>query len=322
LKSLWRGILVAVLVSFLVPWPGFSQDGGDGIRVLEVDDQPTGPRTRAVNRILAVVENQAITMREYELEFGDTEVTRPRLNRLINRALIQQAGRESGIILDRARVRNFVDSRVQSIKQRGASAFDRFLRQRGITEAEYRSRLIQQIRNQRLRSRVLIRFYPQLAQPDTRAAQQLIKGRMMVLPDSGTAYEVYRALKQDPTMSTWDREFQEHSRKLGFMDENGELDWFTWGTYSREIEYRFFKNDLLRLSRPFQLRGQYALVIPTGFRLNTLARTASEDLFRLYESFRRRFYTEQLSERLRDRYSVNIPESVQQELNRNVQPDG
>lgn len=315
-----RGMILAFLL-MVVSAPAVAQDnGGEGIEILEIDDEAvrTQPGSRSVNRILAVVEDQAITMREYVEEFGDTRLERPRLNRLIDKELIKQAGREAGIILNRRRVETFVDSRIQQVKQQGPGAFQQFLRQRGLTESAYRRRLMNRIRDQRLRSQVLIRNFPQLAQPDTRAAQQLIKGRLMILPDSATAFSVYRSLRASPSMATWNRLFEQHSRKLSFMDEHGELDWFSWGTYSREIEYHFFKNDLFRMSRPFQFRGSYGLVIPTGFRLDTLNESVSNDMFTLYESFRRRYYAEQLSEQLRDRFSVNIPQSVRQEFSGSV----
>lgn len=118
-------------------------------------------------------------------------------------------------------------------------------------------------------------------------------------------------------MSTWDDLYDKHARELSFVDDLGRLDWFQWGTYSQEIEYRFFKNDLFRLSRPFEIRDNYGLVIPTGFRLDTLGGPASQDQIRLYESYRRRHFSNRLSGVLRERYSVNIPDSVREKLGSN-----
>lgn len=295
---------------------GTSALHAQGIRVLEVDDQPTDPSeiSESIDRILAIVEDRPVTYRQYVQEFGDTKIQRDRLQRLIDQALIRVAGRQAGVLLEKPRLKQIVDSRVQQIRQQqGSEAFKRFLAQRNLSEKEFRRELLKQIRDQRLQSEVLVRFFPSVLRPDTRAAQQLVRGRLMIVSDSSTADRVYQKVSDSPVMATWNRLYEKHGQSIPFLGSHGELDWFRWGTYRPEIEYPFFEHDLFRMSQPFRVGNRWGIAIPTGFRYET-AEGTTEGTSQAFERYRRRYFTEQLSNSLRERYTVRIPQSVEKML--------
>ena len=300
--------------------PAYAQNSIDVNRGLTVDSQnaPSPQMQESIDRILAIVEDQAVTYREYVRTYGDTDIDRDRLEELIDKELIRQAGREAGVLLQREQVQQFADSRIQEIyQQEGESSFQRFLEARQMTEEEFRQSLIRRIRDQRLRSQVLIRFFPEVIRPDTQAAQQLVRGRLMIVDDKKTADDIYQKISQDPVMSTWNRLFEEHARPVPFVGENGKVNWFRWGTYRAQIEYPFFKNDLFRLSSPFQIGEDWGLAIPTAFRFQTTDDSTQESL-RAFEQHRRRFFSERLTDVLREQYTVRIPSSVEQELDQDA----
>ncbi|MFB6355313.1 MAG: hypothetical protein ABEJ65_02215, partial [bacterium] len=287
-------VLLFVLGISFTPGSLYAQDDSS-IRVLEVDDKtPKSDQPRAVNRILATVGDRAITLADYKRAFGTRKLTKSNLVTLIERWLIRESSRNFGIILQRDRVRRFVDEKLKKIKKRAGDRFSRLLKKKGMTLEEYRKTLEVSTRDRLLKDRVLVRHFPRVVRPDTGAAFKQVKARLMILPDSSTAWKVHRTLRDSPTLSTWEQLYEKHSQKPGFVDEGGRLDWFFWGHYNKTIEYEIFRHERWQLSDPFKVRGSWAIVLPAGNRLSPSPPPNFRQTLRTYKSYLRKKYSDQL----------------------------
>ncbi len=184
---------------------------------------------------------------------------------------------------------------------------------RGTTEDQLRNQFRERIKQQSLESRVLSEYFPQIRSEDTRPAYVSVRARLMYLNSLDRAWYVYRWLQDQPSESTWNRLFDRHSRKISLMSDQGDLGWFHWGRFSPEIEYRIFRLPLYTVSRPFELRDGYALVYPTGYRLDP-TNPKTSDSIQVYQRYRRRFLLEKLYERLREEMNLVIPTSVRNRI--------
>ncbi len=254
-------------------------------------------------------------MKHYRDRFGDTDLKTTRLRQLIEARMIQQRAREMEVLLQKQRVEAFVDDRIDSmVEENGSDAFDQYLRSQGWSREEYRLRLRSQIRDEMLRGRVIARTYPEVQDSDTYPAYRQIRARMILVEDSSTARSIHRNLSDSPAESTWNRMFEEHSLKLSFMGPHGDLGWFQWGHFDREIEYQIYRLPEYGFSEPFVVRGRYALVHRTGTRSVPNPQGDTGAVLRTEQRLRAHFYEDRLLRELRRRYSVVVPRSVRGQL--------
>ncbi|MFP4686716.1 MAG: SurA N-terminal domain-containing protein [bacterium] len=272
-----------------------------------------GPRS--LNRALALVGDSVITLRDYRSQFKDTQITRPRLDHLIDQALIDFAASDMGISITDENTRQMVDQRLEAIiNSGGEEQFRSYLEAEGLTEKQFREQMQEQSKSEMLLSQVIARSFPEFAVPDTFTAGARLKARLMIIDDRQTANEVFEKLGKKPTEEEWNRLYEEHSRPQWFVGEYGKLDWFGWGSFHEDIEYHLFKLPLYALSEPFHYRGDYLLVWKTGIRYPSPGTAPEMEELQYFEQLRQKFYHERLLELLRDHYAVEIPDSVLRQI--------
>ncbi len=274
----------------------------------------TGLDPRPINRVLAVVGDRAVTMRDYQERYGESSLTRDRLRNLVDRLLLVQAARDRDLLPDTGQVDRLVQRRMDMMRERAGSRFRKFLRQRSLSEAEFRRRIRERIQREIVTSRLMREVYPSDDRRDTRPAGARVRARLILVESLPRAWDLYRWLNRDPRQSTWNRLFERYSVKLGRMGEGGDLGWFHWGQFSPAIEYRLYRLPLHAISRPFALRDRYAIVMPTGLRLDPEESSLDPDALEAYRGYRRRFLREELADRLRESYAVTIPPSVRRRM--------
>jgi hypothetical protein len=308
---------VAVLLGIVFLFPDPLQAADTGNEVISIDTDAISENLPSdepvpVNRVLAIVDDQVITMSDYRAEYGDTVLTYGRLEPLIDRSLILAESADRKISLPEGRLDRLVERQVSRMKQ-APGGLERMLRSRGLTEENFREGLRQRIKTRFLESRVLTRMYPQVQDGDTQSALVSVRARLMYVDNLRQAWRLYGWLQAQPTQETWNRLYENYSRKLGLMGEHGDLGWFQWGQYNRTIEYEVFKSPLYTVSHPFALRDGYAMIYPTGYRLDPAIDNPSRAI-KVFKRYRRRFYVDRMYERLRREQSVIIPTSVQDRL--------
>lgn len=308
-------LAVFVLLSFPTVLP--AQD--TSVEIISVDEDPfkteeeTGPVP--VNRILAVVGEQVLTMDEYQTRYGDTRLSQRRLRPLVNQMLLEKAASDREVSLSESRVDRLVNRQVDRMS-RAPGGLDRVLRREGLTESEYRGQLRRRLKKQGLESRLLPEFFPGLDNSDTRPASVSVRARLMLVDDVASAWRIYGWLNDQPSERTWNRLFDEYSRRMGLMGKYGDLGWFQWGHFNSKVEYRIFTLPLYAVSEPFPLQDGYALVYPTGYRF-TPNESPGSTARKAYRRYQRRYYREQLYDRLREDYPVSYPSSVRRQLGMN-----
>lgn len=308
-------VLLLVFVLAASAAPVTAQD--TSVEIISVDEQPfetraseTGPV--AVNRVLAVVGEQVLTMGDYRKRYADTELTYARLRPLVNRMLLKEAARSRDVSFSESRLDRLVERQMQRFSS-APGGLQRVLDQRGLTRDAYRRQLRRRIEKQALESRLLPEFFPALDESDTRPASVSVRARLILVDSVSRAWQIYDWLNDQPSELTWNRLFDRYSRQLSLMGSHGDLGWFQWGHFNRQVEYRIFKLPLYTVSKPFRLRNGYALVYPTGYRF-TPDKTPGKTALRAYRRYQRRYYRGKLYEKLRNNYSVNYPASVQRQL--------
>lgn len=286
----------------------------------EPDSPGAGPSApdldpRPINRVLAVVGSRAVTLRDYRNRYGDTRVTRDRLRSLVDRLLVAEAARDRDLLPDTGQVDRYVQQRMSAMRERAGSRFEQYLRRNDLSEDEFRRELHDRIRREIVTARLVNELFPSDDRRDTRTAGAQVRARLIVVEELSRAWDLYRWLNRDPRRATWNRLFDRHSARLGLMGEHGDLGWFHWGRFNPAIEYRVYRLPLHGISRPFSLRDRYAIVMPVGLRLEPDHGSLDPDALEAYEGYRRRFYQEELADRLREKYAVSIPPSVRRQLN-------
>lgn len=315
------GIIVIFLVGMNANTPTIAQENGDDsdgrIEIISVDEKPLqeddlveGPVP--VDRILAVVGEEVLTMGDFRGQYGDTVITYGRLEPMLDRLLLLEAARRKEISAPEDRVDQLIERQIKRFENR-PGGLDRLLEARNLTRARYEKQLRRKVEKQMLESRVLANVFPQIRNSDTSPAYASVRARLLYVNDLVEAWRIYGWLQDQSTESTWNKLYQRHSRKLSLMGESGDLGWFNWGRFNQTIEYQVFKLPLYTVSRPFTLRDGYALIYPTGYRLGPTNPEASDSL-KAYRNYRRRYFQEKLYERLREKYSVVIPTSVKKSL--------
>ncbi len=286
------------------------------VKRLRIDEKAlegeTIPKGDPVDRLLCGVDTQVITMADYRARYGDTVLTYGRLEPMINQLLLLAEARNREISISQDRLDRLVEKQMDRLQKR-SGGIDSILRQRGLTEKQFRSQLRRRIKTKFLESRVLGEVFPAIRSQDTRPASVSVRARMILVDKLTEAWRLYRWMKSQPTKKTWNRLFENHSKKISLMGDHGDLGWFGWGQFNRKIEYRVFKLPLYTVSEPFRLQEGYALVYPTGFRRKSTLSEPSET-FKAYRRYRSRFLREKLYDRLRREKSVIIPTSVKDRL--------
>lgn len=314
-KSSLLLLVLTSLTAVLCVGPLRAQD--DGVRVIGIDDETLDTPIRSdkpvpVNRVIAVVDDRVLTMADYRAEHGDTVLTHGRIDPMIDRLLLLEAAEQAEVQAPEERIDQMVDRQLDRMGQQ-PGGLERMLRQRQLTEQQFRNQLRRRIKKQALESRVLVEYYPEVRDQDTRPAYVSVRARLLYVDSAERAWRIYGWLQDQPTEATWNRLYEDHSRKLSLMATHGDLGWFNWGQYSRSIEYPIYKIPLYTVSRPFPLRDGYALVYPTGYRLDPTNPEASRSL-KVYRQYQRRYLLEQLYERLRDEMNVIVPTSVERRM--------
>lgn len=312
--------LSIIFLSFALVVPtGTVMANDTSVRIIGINGEPSEtaepqPRDRPipVNRVLAVVNDRVITMQEYRAEHGDTVLTYGRLEPMIDRLLLLEAAGDTLLQKVEGRVDNLVERQLDRIR-RQPGGLERLLRMRGTTEEQLRDQFRKRIKQQSLESQVLSDYFPQIQNEDTRPAYVSVRARLMYVDSLDRAWNVYRWLQDQPSEGTWNRLFDRYSRKISLMGNHGDLGWIHWGRFSPEIEYRIFRLPLYTVSRPFELRDGYALVYPTGYRLDPTNPEASDSI-KVYRRYRRRYFVDRLYERLREEMNVVIPTSVSNQM--------
>jgi parvulin-like peptidyl-prolyl isomerase len=287
------------------------------VQIIDIDKkafkEDTTPESVPVNRVLAVVDEQVITMADYQSKYGDTVLTYGRLQPLIDQLLLLAAAKDRKRSIPDDRLDKLVEQQIARINRR-PGGLKTVLRRRGLTKRQFRSQLRRRLKTQFLESRVLAKEFPEIRNQDTQPAYVSVRARLMVVDDMAKAWRIYRWLQTQPSQTTWNQLYEKYAEKMSILGNDGDLGWFTWGQYNQKIEYRVFKLPLYAVSRPFKLRDGYALVYPTGYRLEPTVPEPSR-AFKVYQGYRRRFLREKLYERLRQRKSVVIPSSIRDRLN-------
>ncbi len=287
---------------------------------VEEELQPVHPYTlpegEEINRLLAVVEDRAITLQEYRKFFGESELSRDNLRKIIDEKLIEKALDEFIEARESEQITSMVRRQLEAMKQQeGPQQFQQFLQERELSEEEF----VEQMVTQEKEMILLQRLFPDALQgiPDITA---MIRGRLMHLEDSERAREIQSKLADTPTIDHWNKLYGQHSKPLPALDlgKNGDLGWFHWGSHGPEIEYRFFQLSNYEVSEPFQVGGFHLIAFKTGTRAGFPDARPSPGMGAAYEEYTRRFlenYREKLPEILRDEFAVRFPPSVVQELN-------
>jgi len=267
-----------------------------------------------INRLLAVVENKAITLQDYRQYFGDTDLTRENLDEIIDQKIIEIAMEK--IIPSRLeeQISANIRQHVQRMKQQdGVENFRRFLDQQQLTEEEFIEHLMRQEKSMFL----LRRVFPEAARAKP-GITSITRGRLMIFESENTAQKVYNNLQDSPTLQTWKKMFENYSLKPSFLEEYGNLGWFNWGTRTREIEYQFFQLSQFEVSKPFKDDNHYMIAYKTGVRLSPPGQSPSPAIANAYEELTRRYfeenYQDKLPGRLRQQLTVIHPSSVIREL--------
>ncbi len=270
---------------------------------------------RSVNRVLAIVGDSVITLREYQQKFADTTLVKERLEDLIDQTLINQAAADMGISVSEQQARQLVDRRLEAmIASGGKEEFRQYLAGKNMTEDKFRKKMLKQAQKEIILMRVLSRAFPEFSKPDTVAAASRVQARLMIIPDRKQAYKVFEKLQKNPSEENWNRLYQKHSRPRWFVGKNGNLGWFGWGSFHTEIEYRVFKLPLYGLSEPFEWRGDYLIVWKTGVKSPESGIKPSMKDLEYFEQLRQRYYQGKLLKSLREHYAVDIPDSVRRRL--------
>ncbi|GEM_PF-5337598 len=269
----------------------------------------------ALNRVYARVGGRVITKADYRREFGTTEVDPERLKWLIDELLIEVAAEEVGVQITDEEVEELVEQQINQIRmQAGEEGFQRQLQMEGLTETEFREQMMKEFKRQQKLSAVLFAQYPEL-QPEegepAMASPTRPRARIMLLESSKVAEEAYDRLAEG---EAWETVFEEKSRQLAFMGDAGDLGWFDWGDYARELEYRTFELPLFGISKPFEFQGEKAIVQKTGSRLIPPWEEVSVRAQETWSHYRLEYYQERLVELLRDEYAVHIPSDLEVDL--------
>jgi hypothetical protein len=270
---------------------------------------------KSVNRVLAIVGDSVITLREYQEEFADTTLSKDRLEDLIDQTLINLAAADMGVSVSEQQARQLVDRRLEAmISSGGVEEFKQYLAAQNMTEDEFREQMLQQSQTEILLMRVLSRAFPEFSSPDTVTAAARVRARLMIIPEQKQAKKVFEKLQENPSEENWNRLYKKYSRPRWFVGENGRLGWFGWGSFHTEIEYRVFKLSLYGLSEPFEWRGDYLIVWKTGVKLPESGKRPSMEDLEYFEQLRQRYYQGKLLKMLREHYAVDIPDSVRRRL--------
>ncbi|MGM0381124.1 MAG: peptidylprolyl isomerase [bacterium] len=290
---------------------------------LEADTLPTevgkleklpANNTQQVNRLLAVVEDRAITFQDYRQQFGDTELSRPNLEKIINNLLIEKAMDKFIEKQIEERITRMINEQIGAMKtQRGENSFQQFLTRQQLTEEEFKQQLI----NQEKEMLLLQRMFPEVRR-SIPGINSLVKGRLMIFSDSETAQKVYNNLNNKPTTTNWNRLFEKYSDQPSWLEENGKMGWFRWGTRAREIEFKFFQLSKFEFSQPFQVKDNSLIAFKTGIRIAPPTSSPTPAMSAAYEEFTRKIfekYRDRLPEVLREKLTVRLPDSVLEELN-------
>ncbi|MFB6226796.1 MAG: peptidylprolyl isomerase [bacterium] len=294
--------------------PVFSQETAEPIIKLDTEPFETAGNTGpvAVNRVLAVVGDQVLTMNDYTERYGDTKLSLRRLKPLVNRLLLRRAAKSNEVTLKESRLNQMVQQQIDRVSS-APGGLSRLLRRRGMTKNDYRQQLRKRIEKQVLENRLLRQYFPGLQNPDTRPASVSVRARLMMVEDVATAWWVYGWLNDSPDEATWNQLFSTYSKRLSLMGNHGDLGWFRWGYFNREVEYRIYSLPLYAVSQPFKLRNGYALVYPTGYRFTPNTQPGQKSK-RAYRRYRQRFYRDRLYDKLRQDFEVNYPSSVRADL--------
>ncbi len=300
---LFTGLLTAAPKS---PWQ----------EITPVSPEPEQANSRkTVNRILALVTDEVITLGDYKKQYGSTEVEQEKLQLLIEKKLIRAAAEELKININNKDLQKMAEQRISRLKQaKGPSSYYRYLQEQNLSESEFKEELKKQAKNDRLINSLLNFAFPGFAPGDTTPGVEApgqIRGRLMLFSDSETAH---RALRQLNRGAAWSTLYDSYSLNFSFMGPRGNLGWFSWGKFASSIEYNLFKLPLYGVSEPFKFRKFYAIVHKTGSRVQVPGGEVSQRAKRTWAQYRFRHYREKLMSLLRERYTVIIPPSVNQRL--------
>lgn len=314
-KLIFSLCLFLLVVLTAVSVPGAEKSPWQEIEPVPPGKEEAAVSGRTVNRILAQVTDEAITLNDYREQYGDTEVTGEKLKLLIEKELIQAAADELKINIDDDRLQKLAKQRIGRLKQaEGIESYHRYLEERELSEGEFKEQLKKQARNDQLVNSLLNFAFPDFSPGDTasnRKAPGQIRARMMLFSDSSTAHRVLEQLNQG---TPWATLYDSYSRKFSFLGTHGDLGWFTWGRFARPLEYSLYKLPLYGISDPIEFKNYYALIHKTGTRLHPPGATVSKKSSSRWTEYRLRDYREKLMDLLKSRYTVKIPDSLAAKL--------
>ncbi len=277
---------------------------------LEVFDRDPESAVPYLDRILAVVENRVITLRDYRDAYGDSSLERGLLRDLIDETLIDVAVEFYGIADRRSEIEEFVDRQLEQQKSQ-PEEFQQFLREQGTTEEEYRRMMRTEIEQTQL----IQRLYPDLNPngSDTGATVRN-SARMMRFSEEETAREVYEQLGENPSLERWNELYEEHAIDQPFLGSHGELDWFGWGTYDSQLEYTLYSLPLYGVSEPVSWRGDYVLMYRQSVRLSPGSGEPDQSTRQYFDRYRTRLLQSHLPILLADEFTVHVPYSIREYL--------
>lgn len=275
----------------------------------EVLEGQEEPGDAYLDRVLAVVQDDVVTLGDYRAAYGNQPLEADRLRRLIEDTLVTAGFRQYGITQQQDQLEQYVNQQIRRQKQ-NPRQFNALLDRRGLTEEEYRQQILRDIQ----RNQLLQRVYLEDPEAARLGAAVRTRGRMMFLPDEETAREVYELLEELPELKTWRRLYDQYAQPRPFLDEEGRLEEFTWGTWDREIEYRFFSLPVLGVSEPFSWRNNHVILFRSGVQIPPVEEVTDEAMMRYYDQYRSRYLGERLPDRLAEEFTIHVPESVEKFL--------
>lgn len=260
--------------------------------------------------MLVSVADQAITLYDYQREYGETTINPDKLRILIDRLLLRIAAQKNDkITWPKNRINQLTRKQLKRIKQSGRLSL--MLNQNNMSLEEFKAKLHQDMTNQALERQILDNYYPDKLRADT-ADVGVVRARLIVVGDSKTANRIYKKLRntaKNKRQHKWGELFNRYSTRLSFTKKYGRLDWFQWGQYNSTIEYQLYKLPTFGISTPFSINDRHGLVYKTGHRFKS-DNPPSDKAIKTYNRYQRRYYTNKLYKKLREVYPIIYADSI------------
>ena len=180
---------------------------------------------------IASVNGQAISRADFDKKLESSPAARQTLNQMVQQDLIDQYARDKKVDVSDAEI----DKKLAETKARfPAGQFEQILKQQGLSEADVRQILKQQIVLEKATAGQV-----HVSDADVKAyfdknrqlfdKPEQIKARHVLVADAKTAQSVFAKLKADPSDANWAALAKQYSTDPASKDKGGDLGYFGRG---------------------------------------------------------------------------------------------